>query len=553
MYGLINGNIYTVNGADWDKKPVSAMAVSDDGKILAVGTEEEIQAVLGEGAQLHDLGGKTVVPGFVDAHTHIPGTSLTELYLVDLYGAFDKEETLKRIREFVESHPENEEYFGLGFNMGVVQKDPSDMPVKWLDEICSDKPINLKSYDGHTQWLNSCAMERLGITKETTTAGSGMIQKNEAGELKGVFTDVRDIGLDDPVFTDEQQVAALKHYIKKMNAWGYTSLNSMSPTFGVIFDKYLDVEKDGDLTMRATIANLIYSEHPAEDMEELFRMKDRITSDKLKVRTAKFFMDGVVEGNTAWLKKPYDPAAGLGDNYNAPPEWDTEELKKYFRMAAEGGFGIHCHCIGDAASCQALDAFESIQDVDTDWRGAITHLQVVDEADLDRFAQMGIIAAIQTYWHLKEPDFYEEIDLASLGKERAEKEYPAKSFVNRGVKITASGDFPVSFMNNPFMGIRAGVTRNLYSEPYYGFDIDDIDDPRFLLNPAERLSVKDMIEAYTINGAYQVYREDEVGSLEAGKFADFLILDADPLTIDPLKLDGIKVLHTVFEGKKVEV
>ena len=101
------------------------------------------------------------------------------------------------------------------------------------------------------------------------------------------------------------------------------------------------------------------------------------------------------------------------------------------------------------------------------------------------------------------------------------------------------------------MGIRAGVTRNLYSLAYYGEEITDIDDPRFLLNPEERLSVKDMIEAYTINGAYQIYREDEVGSLEAGKFADYLILDADPLTIDPLKLDGIKVLHTVFEGKKV--
>lgn len=551
MYGLINGKIYTVSGSDWDQKPVSAMAVSGDGKIMAVGTEDEIKAVLGEGAQLHDLGGKTVVPGFVDAHTNIPGTSLTELYLVDLYGAFDKEETLKRIRDFIEAHPENESYYGLGFNMGVVQKDPADMPVAWLDEICSDKPINLKSYDGHTQWLNTCAMDKLGITKDTVTHGSGMIQKNEEGELKGVFTDVRDIGLDDPVFTDEQQVAALKHYIKKMNAWGYTSLNSMAPTFGVSFDKYLDVEKDGDLTMRATIANLIYSEHPAEDMEELFRMKDRIKSDKLKVQTAKFFMDGVVEGNTAWLKKPYDPAAGLGDNYNAPPEWDTEELKKYFRMAAEGGFGIHCHCIGDAASSQALDAFESIQDVDTDCRGAITHLQVVDRADIDRFADMGIIAAIQTFWHLKEPDFYDEIDLASLGKERAENEYPAKSFVNKGVRITASGDFPVSFMNNPFMGIRAGVTRNLYSLAYYGEEITDIDDPRFLLNPEERLSVKDMIEAYTINGAYQIYREDEVGSLEAGKFADYLILDADPLTIDPLKLDGIKVLHTVFEGKKV--
>ena len=553
MYGLINGKIYTVNGADWDKKPVSAMAVSDDGKILAVGTAEEIKAVLADDAEIYDLKGQTVVPGFIDAHTHIPGTSLTELYLIDLYGAFDKEETLKRVRDFIEAHPENDKYFGLGFNMGILQKDPSDMPVKWLDEICSDKPISMKSYDGHTQWLNSCAMEKLGITKDTVTHGAGLIQKNDAGELKGVFTDVRDIGLEDPVFNDEQQVAALKHYIKKMNAWGYTSLNSMAPTFGVSFDKYLDVEKDGELTMRATIASTVYSDKAEEEFEILLKMRDEIKSDKLKVQTAKFFLDGVVEGNTAWLKKPYDPAAGLGDNYNVPPEWDTEELKKYFRKAAEAGFGIHCHAIGDAAICQALDCFESIKDIDVDCRGAITHLQVVDEPDLDRFAELDVIAAIQTYWHLKEPDFYEEIDLASLGAERAAKEYPAKSFVNRGVRITASGDFPVSFMNNPFMGIRAGVTRNLYSLAYYGEEINDIDDPRFLLNPAERLSVKDMIEAYTINGAYQIYREDEVGSLEAGKFADYLILDADPLTIDPLKLDGIKVLHTVFEGKKVEL
>lgn len=556
MYGLVNGKIYTLKGSDWEKHPASAMAVSDDGKIMKVGSDEEIKGLLARNSsnpEIRDLEGNTVFPGFVDSHTHAPGTAFTELFQINLYGAFDRETTMARIQDFVENHPDETAYFGSGFNSGIVIENPEERPVLWIDEICNDKPVILTSYDCHAKWLNSCAMSRLGIGKNTQTAGQGVISKTSAGELRGLFNDVPDIGIPDQQYTKEQNLEALKHYVKKMNKWGYTALLSQAPHFGLDAHAYSDMDAAGELTVRATIASELAQDSFEADLARLNKLRDEIKSDKLKVATAKFFVDGVLEGHTAYLKEPYREEAGLGRDYNATPEWEKAPLVDAFRAVLHEGYQIHVHSIGDAATAMALDAFEAVQDecADKDPRHTITHLHIVDPEDLDRFAGLNIIASLQTFWHLKEPDFYEYVEGPCLGEERQSRLYPAKSFVDRGVRITNSGDYPVSFMNDPFMGIRAGVTRNLYSEVYYGIEIDDIDDERFLLLPEERLNVKNMIEAYTVNGAYQIQREDEIGTLEDGKYADYIVVSADPMTADPLTIDSIHPLETVFEGKTV--
>ncbi len=553
MYGIKNGKIYTVEGDDWDKRPQQAMAVNEDGTIAAVGTDEEIEAFLSEGDLRCDLEGKTVLPGFIDSHVHAPGTAFTQLYQINLFGIFEKEPTLKAVEEFIATHPDEREYFGFGFNMAIVQDEPEAIPADWLDEICHDKPVCIQSYDCHSHWLNTCAMKKYGITEDVETEGSGLIQRTPDGKLKGVFTDVRDIGIPEARYDDIRQAEALKLFASTMNGWGYTSIMSVAPLISMSYDTYKAVDDAGELTLRANLAKLIEEETMEEDFRTLRNLREKIDSEKLRVTTAKFLMDGVLEGSTAWLKEPYCVEAGLGEGYNSDPEWTGEGFEKALQMAADGGFQTHNHSIGDATTTMVLDAMENAltDEQRRRMRNVITHLEVVDYDDIPRFAAMQVIAALQPFWHLKEPDFYEAVELPSLGKERAEKIYPAKSFVKAGVRITSSGDYPVSFMNDPFMGIRAGVTRNLYSESYYGEEIDDMDDERYLLNPAERLTVRDMIEAYTINGAYQMFREDEIGSLKPGKKADFIVLDGNPLETDPLKIDGIKVLRTVLGGKTV--
>lgn len=554
---FLNGKVYTVEGDSWDKTPAEALAVSEDGRILAVGNRQQVMRLAGDKTEVVNLGGKTVLPGFVDSHVHTPGTAYKGIFQIDLFGKFEKEPVLATIKKFVKEHPDDEVYFGQGFSMGMIQElDKDEIPADWLEAICSDKPMVLRSYDGHSFWLNHCAMDTYGITPETKTAGSGSIHKTGSGELKGVFTDVNDIGIPEAEYTKGQQLQALDAFQKTMNAWGYTSLMCVTPGFSFDLWNYKDADEAGMLTVRANLSVPFYSGELDENIAELCKMRDEIHSEKVKVTTAKFFIDGVLEGITAYLKESYDEAIGKGTDFNVPPNWEARDLNEAFKTVAENGFQLHCHSIGDAATEMVLDGFEYIcdecgADCEHDMRNVITHLEIVDEKDLDRFKKLNVLASVQTFWHVKEPDFYESVELPCLGRERAEKVYPLRSFTKRGVKIVASGDYPVSFMNDPFMAIRAGVTRNLYSESYYGFDIDDVNDERFLLNADERVSVKEMVEAYTINGAYELFREDEIGSIKAGKKADFIILSDDPMTTDHLKLDSIHVEKTYFDGKCV--
>lgn len=547
---LENGTIYTV-----DKANTVAEAIAlKGGKILAVGSKSAVEAYKGTNTKVIDLKGKTVMPGFIDAHVHAPGTKLTELFDIYLYESITKDQTLADIKDFIKAHPDQKEYWGSGYTVGMAG-DAKGPKKEWLDEICSDRPILLTSNDGHNMWLNSKALEMNGITKNTPNPDGGLIQKDPAtGDLWGSITDADSLITMTQTYTPEQQAEALKAFQDSMHGWGYTSIMSIAPTM-VDLERYQELEKSGNLKMRVNLAQKIEPDKPFDpQLQSLIDLRKKLNSDLIDVTTAKIFADGVVEGMTAYLLKPYDKAAGLAPAYRSEFYWKPGELNQDFDKLMKAGFQIHVHSIGDAATREVLNSLEYAQNQNPtmDHRNVITHLQVVDNADKARFGKLGIIAALQPYWHLKEPEWWDYVDKVALGEDRAYHEYPVKSLLDNGAILTASGDHPVSPVNNPFWAIEADVTRNLNNAEYYGVDdIKDINDPTWLLNPAERVSVLDMVRAYTINGAYQLYREKSVGSLESGKSADMIVVNQDIFKVNPLDIDKTKVLTTIFNGEVV--
>lgn len=557
-----NGTIYTV---DANNTIVEAVAIKDE-KIIFVGKVTELKNFQGENTKIIDLKGAMLLPGMIDSHIHSPGTILTHLYSIDLNGVLNEEETIKTIRNYVITHSQLPVYYGAGFSIGAFSgEEVSKGPRKErLDEISSNKAIVIRSYDGHSIWLNSKAFEQFGITKYTKTPEGGVIEKDENGELWGVLKEAA-IGLvPSQRFTEEQIFMATKKYQQYLHSLGYTGITSMSGCR----NEFIKMDKSGELKMYVNNAIVI---DPQSDIKKQIQnaivIRNSYNSANFRVGTLKFFADGVVEGVTAYLLAPYAKEAGKDENYRGTFLWDMNELKHAFVEANTNKFQIHVHSVGDGSTKNVLDALEyananintntnistgrTTTSVAGDFRNAITHLQLIDAKDFKRFAKLKVVAITQPYWAFKEPKWWEVIDSPFLA-ERAEKEYPMRSFLNAGVVIAASSDHSVTPIPNPFWAIEVGVTRNLENFEYYNTeDIMTLDDPKWLLNPEERVSVKDMIRAFTINGAYQNFLDKVTGSIEVGKNADMIIIDRNILTANPITIDSIKVLKTIFNGKVV--
>jgi len=548
-----NGIVYT---ADAEDTIAEALAVKD-GVIVFVGSAEEAKSWVGDNTEVVDLEGKMLMPGMIDGHMHAPGTALTELYNIDLNGVLRETETIEIVKAFVEENPDIEFYYGSGFSIGAFKGTEASMGPKKerLDAISADVPIVIDSYDGHTSWLNSKAFEVLGITKDTPNPPGGVIEKDPAtGELWGTLRESAMSLVPVQEFTPEQELEALELFQSNLHSWGYTGLMSISGYSPPPFAAYKTLQDAGELKLRVTASYTLDPEKPLdEQFAEVDQLKADYDSDLVKLSTVKFFADGVIEGVTAYLLEPYEAAAEKGSDFKGEFLWDMEKMKEAFTTANSKGLQIHVHSIGDASTRNVLDAMEYTgQNVpEGDYRNVITHLQLVDEADIPRFAELKVIASTQPYWHFKEPDWWEVIDSPFIG-DRAEREYPLQSFINAGAMVVSSSDHPVTPFPNPMWAIEAGVTRNIENEEFYGVDpIADIDDPTYLLSPGERASLFDMIKSFTANAAFQIFREAEIGTIEVDKFADFVILDQNLMEIEPLRIDSVRVLQTYFNGEKV--
>ena len=534
---FLNGVIYT---ADVNDTTVKALAIKD-GKILALGSNSEMEIYIGSGTEVIDLGGKMLLPGMIDSHLHPPGNALIELYNIYLSQKDDKDTILAKAAKFIAANPDLDAYYGKGWSVGVFdgQETIRGPKKEHLDAISPDKPVILTSYDGHSIWANSKALETAGITKDTPDPEAGVIERDPVtGEPWGTLKEAAMELLPHEKYTSAQLIEGVKAFQALMHSLGYTGVFSATFSAGMGDETYKVfklLDDKGELKMWVHASERIDITRD-KDLEtqiaNLKRLRDTYSGELFKVTNAKFFIDGVIEGATAKLLQPYEKAAGKGNGYYGMYSWeDMDALKQAFTTLNKEGFQIHIHSIGDRATRDTLDAFEyALKQIPREHRNAITHLQLVAPEDIPRFKELGVIANCQAYWHLKEPGWWEVVDFPFLGQ-RAENEYPLGSFFRSGAVVASSSDYPVTDPPNPLLAIQVGVTRNL--------------------NANERAFLKDMIKSFTANNSYALFLDDVTGTIEVGKYADLVIIDQDLFSINPLDIGGVRVLKTIFRGEVV--
>lgn len=551
---LMNGVIYT---ADAEDSLQQAVAIQGE-YILFVGSDDEVHEYIGGETRIIDLNGKMVMPGMIDTHIHPPGLSLSEQYEVRLAGIKSLAECLEAVEKFIAIHPEMNVVYGRGWSWGILEGDELNKgPRKeYLDAVNSEIPIVLRADDGHTLWVNSKAFEVNGVTRDTIPPKGGTIEKDPiSGELWGTLKEwaMRLIAL--PDYSLAQYIEAMVDFQHRMHQLGITGVLCLgSQTLPTIFQACSELQKRGELQLRIRGAMTI---HAREDLQEqlakIRELQSQYQTFNLKITSAKFFADGVIEGGTGFLLEPYSLEAGKGKGHYGDFLWDLQQLKQAFCEVNQAGLQIHVHSTGDGSTQNVLNALEDAKSriPAGDYRNIITHLQLVDEMDISRFKTLDVIASVQPYWHYKTPNWWHSVDYRLLGK-RAEKEYPLQSFFNIGSTVVSSSDYPITMIPNPFIAIETGVTRNMAQGGMHEIeDITDGNDGRFLLNAEERATVQEMIRSFTINGAYCMFMEKEIGSIEPGKLADFIVLDRDILKINPLDIDKAKVVMTFFNGRMV--
>ena len=547
-----NGTIYTADGMD---TIVEALAVKE-GTIIFAGSLDQGEKFKGSDTELIDLDGKLMLPGFFDTHIHSPGTALAEVFDFTLAGVYDSAEVEKVIRDFVSAHPNQDSYLGIGHATNIFTdiENVKGPKKERLDAISADKPITIVSGDGHSMWVNSAALALAGITSSTVPPHGGVIEKdNASGELWGTLKDLAMTLVPKPVFETDRMIVALHSYQQLLNSLGCTSIHNPTMFGGILdvpWEAFHLMDSAGELTLRVSGCIGIDSfSDLAEKEAEAKEVAQKYCSELLKLTGAKFFADGIVNGRTAFILEPYNDRP----DSSGIQMWEQDKLNEAFAKANEWGLQTHTHAFGDAAVRAALDACEyaNRQIPGGDFRNTIAHMMLIDEKDIPRFNELGVLAAVEPFEHFRIPH-YTDTELYSAVGERVEVSYPVKTLHDSGAVVSFSSDCPVVMIPNPLVAMQAGVTRNMVNAASYGLpDIEDIDDPRFLLNPGQRLSVQEMVRGFTINGAYTTFSEDKTGSLEEGKAADLVILDQNILEVDPLQIEKTTVLQTYLEGKLV--
>lgn len=531
---LKNGVIYTV---DAGRRRAEAVAIKD-GVFLYVGTNDAMDRYIGEKTKVTDLGGKLVLPGFIDAHCH-PSGAVEQFGAVSLFGMRSVADYQKAVGEFIVAHPGLEAVRGSGWSNTVF--DGNGPRKEALDAVVADIPAALSSEDGHSTWVNTKTLELAGVTKDTRDPPGGVIERDpKTGEPSGTLREsaARLVFKVIPDFTADEIALGLEEYQKMALGFGITTAHeaSLDPG-GNSLAAYKALERDEKLRMRFRASLFADPGEGIVQVAGLEAERAKNTGPLFRTGAAKIFVDGVVEGSTAFLKEPYVHKPG----FRGEPLWTPEALDAVCVALDKAGLQLHFHVIGDAAVAEALDGIAAAAKANgpRDARPLLTHLQLVAPADILRFKALGAVAVPQPFWFMKD-DYYTNLQVPYLGRERADAEYPMESFFKSGVPVASSSDYTVTIPCDPLQAIQIGVTRRAPGTS----GADDV------LWPEEKATLEQMIASFTIFGAYANFLEKETGSIETGKSADLIVLDRNLFGLSPDDIGKARVVMTLFRGRE---
>jgi len=529
---LFTGGVIWTGSAD-----VDALLVVD-GVVRAVGDQAHGLASGTPSVEHVDLDGGFLMPSFGDGHSH------------PLYGGLEAagppvrdcgsvDEIVLAVKQFAADNPDQEWIVGASYDGSLAPDGLFDS--RWLDAAVPDRPVVLRAWDYHTMWCNSVAIERAGITADTPDPVLGEIPHRADGSVLGTL---REWGATDlvsavmPVRDEKTRIAALGTAADYFLARGVTWAQDAWVEPGDLAT-YVAAARAGALRMRFNLALYADPRHfdsQVTQFAEQRRLVEQTGSPMLTAHTVKFFADGVIENETGALLAPY--CSGL--HSHGMRTWEGDSLAEAARRVDELGLQIHIHAIGDAAIRQALDAIEYAikRNPHRDRRPVIAHVQLVDDADLSRFAELGVIPNMQPLWAQMDA-LMTVLTVPRLGVERSDKQYRMRSLATSGAPLALGSDWPVS-SGAPLDGIAVAVSRRTATG-----------DPDGGWTPHEILPIEETMSAYTAGVAYQGFAEGKWGGIVTGASADLVWLDRDPRKTPALELPAVTVRATYLRGQSV--
>ncbi|WP_121667214.1 amidohydrolase [Mesonia aquimarina] len=513
---VMNAKVYTVD-KDFS---IQQSFVVDDGKILEIGEFGKLELRYTP-KQTYDVDGKFVFPGLIDAHAHFYGLGLQQ-QKVNLTGTKTFEEVIKRLQSY---QKEKKSTFIVGRGWDQNDWENNDFPTKdTLDILFPNTPVVLTRIDGHAMLVNSRTLQLSGISEQTKIEGGEIQQKN--GELSGILIDnaMSLVGKIIPKPTKKDKISALKKAEETCLDYGLTTIDDAGLDRATI--ELIDsLQKTGDLNIRiyAMIAN-------SPGNVEYYLKNGIYKTPKLNVRSFKVYADGALGSRGAALKKPYSDK----ENHFGAMLINPKKFKKLAQKISQSPFQMNTHAIGDSANVVVLKTYDSLLKKEEDRRWRVEHAQILDQPDFNYFSE-NIIPSVQPT-HATSDMYWAE---SRLGEKRLKDAYAYKKLLKQSGKVALGTDFPVEEVN-PFLTFYAAVSRKDTSGyPEGGFQKE------------QALNREEALRGMTIWAAYANFEEDEKGSIEQGKYADFIVLDRDIMTIPLKDIPKTKVLRTYINGEQV--